>query len=408
MSCRELLRIADTCRVSDAVQHRFNRRTTFSTHLARVLSVAVLIAAATLVARVPNVSANPLASLILFKRIEADPNKSYELTPECGPWLIMATSFAGEGADREAHDLVLELRSKFKLNAYVFSKHFDYTDRNLPGIGIRPNGAPVQMRYYNEAAFDEVAVMVGDFDAVDDPKLQKTLEKIKYARPECLDLTAKKTSTQRFAGLREFHRMITPDHAKKAKGPMRHAIAATNPLLPAEYFAPKGVDQFVVDMNRDVEHSLLDCPGKYSVRVATFRGNVVLDQKKIQEIESGRKFKSKLEEAAWKAHRLTELLRQKGVEAYEFHDRHESVVTVGSFDSLGTPMLDGRTNLVQGIVAIMNAFGPEKVAGRLAGTQQVGLQPRALDGIPFDVQPVPVEVPRRSIAADYARRSLWP
>ena len=37
------------------------------------------------------------------------------------------------------------------------------------------------------------------------------------------------------------------------------------------------------------------------------------------------------------------------------------------------------------------------------GQTMPGLQPRTLNGIPFDIQPVPVEVPQRSIAADYAR-----
>ena len=39
-----------------------------------------------------------------------------------------------------------------------------------------------------------------------------------------------------------------------------------------------------------------------------------------------------LEEAAENAHILTESLRQQGYEAYEFHDRDQSIVTVGSFD----------------------------------------------------------------------------
>ena len=42
--------------------------------------------------------------------------------------------------------------------------------------------------------------------------------------------------------------------------------------LPREYFVPKGVDDFVAKMNQGVEHSLLDCPGRYTVQVATFRG----------------------------------------------------------------------------------------------------------------------------------------
>ena len=54
------------------------------------------------------------------------------------------------------------------------------------------------------------------------------------------------------------------------RGPMANAFVANNPLLPNEYFVPKGIDKFVVDMNKDVPHSLLACRGKYTVKVATF------------------------------------------------------------------------------------------------------------------------------------------
>jgi hypothetical protein len=347
--------------------------------------------------------ANPLASLIPFRKIEADPNKSYALNDENGPWLIMATSFAREGAQEEAQQLVLELRKRFKLKAYTFTKRFDYTADDMPGIGVYPSGRPVKMRYLNQEAFDEVAVMVGDFESVDDPKLQKALETIKFARPDCLDLRNKEKTSQRFAVLREYHRRLSPDRDRQSKGPMRHAIAATNPLMPPEYFAPKGLDRVVAEMNEGIPYSLLKCPGHYSVRVATFRGNVVLDQKKIREIEAGARFESRLNQASLKAGRLTKLLRDQGWEAYQFHDRQESIVTVGSFDSLGTPRLDGRTEINPSVHGVMRAFGPQQVSGVLGGIQQVGLQPRGLEGIPFDVQPVPVEVPRRSIATDYVR-----
>ena len=48
--------------------------------------------------------------LIPFKRIDADPNKSYPLTAENGPWLIMAATFSGEKAREQAQELVYELR----------------------------------------------------------------------------------------------------------------------------------------------------------------------------------------------------------------------------------------------------------------------------------------------------------
>ena len=54
---------------------------------------------------------------------------------------------------------------------------------------------------------------------------------------------------------------------------MGHAFITTNPLLPADYYAPrKGIDELVLRMNKGVTHSLLDCPGKYTVQVAHFMG----------------------------------------------------------------------------------------------------------------------------------------
>jgi hypothetical protein len=50
---------------------------------------------------------------------------------------------------------------------------------------------------------------------------------------------------------------------------------------------------------------------------------------------------------------------------------------------------------------IMKSFGAETKV-EPGNAAQVG-KPKKLGGIPFDVQPIPVEVPRRSISSDYAR-----
>lgn len=115
--------------------------------------------------------------------------------------------------------------------------------------------------------------------------------------------------------------------------------------------------------------------------------------------------KSQLHAAADKAHRLTEALRAQGIEAYEFHDRHESIVTVGDFESVGTPRADGVQEMNPAILRIIEAYGPQQQRLPGSGPETLaGLQPRSLGGIPFDVQPTPVHVPQRSIAADYARK----
>ena len=187
---------------------------------------------------------------------------------------------------------------------------------------------------------------------------------------------------------------------------MGGAFMTTNPLLPREFFVPKGIDKFVVEINKGVKFSLLDCKKKYSVKVATFNGqSVLLTPKVIEQMKKGAEPKSRLVEAAEKAHKLTEALRAKGVEAYEFHDRGSSIVTIGGFDSVGTPQPNGQIELNPAIFAIMQKYGAEKsVAG---GQAQVG-KPKSEAGVPFDVQPLPVEVPQRSIAADYARSFATP
>ncbi len=341
-------------------------------------------------------AAPPWETLLPFKRVDADPNAAYRLTKENGPWLILAASFSGEHAEQQARELVQELRTGMNLSAYTHRQTYDFT-QPVPGIGYDPEGNPKQMRYRTAARYDAVAVLVGDFPSVEDPNLDKTLEKLKYARPACLDLRRRGQSSQRFSGLRELYRTVSTDPEKRKRGPMGAAFATRNPLLPAEYFVSGGLDQFVVDMNKDLQYSLLKCKGKYSVRVATFRGQGTMNLKKMATME----VTDELDKAAEKAHALTLALRKQNVEAYEFHDRHESIVTIGSFETVGTPRPDGKTEINPTVLQIMQAYGAERTSLPGVGGQ-LALQPRKMNGISFDAQPLPVETPRTSIGAAYS------
>ena len=337
-------------------------------------------------------------SLVPFKRVEADANKSYELTERNGPWMILAASFAGEGAERDAHQLVLELRKRYKLPAFIHKRNFDFT-KSVEGRGLDRYGRPKRMRYAHSNRFDEIAVMVGNYPSVEDGAAQRTLKKIKYAQPKCLQLSVGQRSNQRMAVLRAMQKRIQGNKEKKKKGPMGSALLTRNPLPIQKSVATVGLDRFVLKINKNVPHSLLDCPGKYTVKVATFRGNVVIDQQTIQDINKGtRKLNNRLEKAAIQAHKLTKALRRQGVDAYEFHDRHESIVTVGSFQSVGTPRADGKIEINPGIHQIIKSYGAGSTSG---GRGQGGFQPKTLQNIAFDIAPIPVVVPRRSIAADY-------
>jgi hypothetical protein len=362
--------------------------------LQRVCSVGLLAALSFLGVAAPVLAAKPWELLIPFKRVDADAGKEYRLTENQGPWMILTTSFAGPGAEQQAQTLVLELRKAFNVEAYIHRQSYDFTEP-VVGLGVNRYGGPKMMRHANAAKFDEIAVLTGNFEDVNDPKLDKMLNEIKYAHPDCLDVAKNKSTTQRFIGLRELQRRLTPDPDKKQQGPMGNAFVTRNPLLPQEYFVPQGLDPFVEAMNRDLEYSLLKNRGQYSVRVAAFRGASTMKPSDED------KMPNKLEDAAVKAHELAVLLRKKGVEAYEFHDRYESIVTVGSFESIGSKQPDGTTELNPAVHRLMQEYGPQKQA--LPGQAGLGLTPRAMNGIPFDIQPVPVQVPRTSIATAYRR-----
>ena len=232
---------------------------------------------------------------------------------------------------------------------------------------------------------------------------------------------------------------------------MARAFIIRNPLLPREYFVPRGVDKFVEEMNSGVEHSLLDCPGRYTIQVATFRGKTIL-QPSAAEMETKKSRwgwlsqgdDSSLVEAAENAHFLCAELRAHGYEAYEFHDRTESIVTIGGFSQVAQRLSDGQEVPIPQVQKIMQTFGAayDTPADPLSGigndptTQRLvdqqeqqfnmqlgsqhaqtmpGMNPKhvkILKGsgknvrveriIPIDVYPKAIEAPTRSISTVYA------
>jgi hypothetical protein len=285
------------------------------------------------------------------------------------------------------------------------------------------------MRYQHKPSAEDVAVLVGNYPAVDSAETERDLKIIKDMEPKSLDLAALqkqgRRTYQQLVGYRLSQKTLTVEQFKLANpatwlqggqnvqvnnttrqyGPMGSAFVSRNPMLPKDEFKTPQVDRVVYEMNKGIEpaeFSLLNCRGKYTVQVATFTGAIVMDQKKIRELQSGQaQMESRLDQAAQRAHELTRALRQpeKGYEAYEFHDRNASIVTIGSFDSVGTLRPDGKLDMNPAILRVIQVFGPDPLTGK----------PKSLDslGIPFDLQPAPVMVPQHSVVSDYAGIGLF-
>ena len=403
-----------------------------------------------LVAVAPSAEAQLWKRLVPTARVEVDPQADYSLTERNGPWLIMAATFSGEGAEEQARRLTLELRQSFNLTAYQHKMAFEFSDE-VGGRGGEAYGAAARKRYRREGEL-QYAVLIGDFPRIDDSDGQQILERVKQLQPDALKVEDGGKTAQALVQARAFkNALMTKLGVDHPRGPMGQAFLARNPLLPREYFVPKGVDDFVAKMNAGVKYSLLDCPGKYSVQVATFRGRTILQTNHTENVSSATKTRrakdrdDALDEAADNAHLLAEELRVHGWEAYEFHDRMESIVTIGSFDQVAQSLPNGGAVATPSVNRILETFGaayntpadPLTDIGNDPSTQRIveqreaqlnrglssqqaqvvpGLNPKHVKImrrkrgkleterlIPMDIYPKAIEAPKRSISSAYVR-----
>ncbi|MEM9943168.1 MAG: hypothetical protein AAF939_16515 [Planctomycetota bacterium] len=345
--------------------------------------------------------------------------ESLELSQKSGPWLIMCASFAGDSGKQQANRLAEELRQRFRLQSYVYTHRFDHSQAAI-GAGkgwekyIDQNGReshrPIQMKVASSARVEEVAVLVGDFASVDDSKAQKTLLKIKTLHPESLasarDL-GEDAWREQLRQWRDSRASQRADPNERNRGPLGAAFLMTNPLLPEEYFNPKTVDPYVVKINSNSKYSLLKNPGRYTIRIATFTGEILTEEEEFAQTLAKDEFlkrnrkgvaNSKLMNAMKKATVLATFLRQEGIEAYDFHDIEESYVTVGQFDWIEKTGVGGRKEYNQKAVEVIQKFQGSAI--QLPGKKQQGLKTYLLPtrmaqaGILCDVMPSPIPVPK--------------
>ena len=379
----------------------------------------------------------PLGRIISFNRVEADPNKRYEVTEDLGPWMILAATFSGETAEYDAHQLILELRREFKLEAYLCCEILEDLTKPVQARGVDEYGRPLQARHAQAVELVEYGVLVGSYESLESRELERDLERIKTLHPVSLDLERGNGRSLKYGEIRAQYREVTGD---TERGPMGRAFAVHNPAIDEEFFQQVGIDPVVLEMNEQAEYTLLECPGRFTVQVACFRGRNLIQQSAIAAVEEGRaEFDSRLEEAALKAHLMAGALRRDGCpEAYEYHDLQESVVCVGSFDylyeldpnqpyvldELGRQRPNFRVDSMNrpvvnpAILELVRRFGPQQGVGP-NGQPVVGNQPRTIevhDGqqmriLTFDLAPIPVVVPKRAMGDEYARggegRFFW-
>jgi hypothetical protein len=184
--------------------------------------------------------------------------------------------------------------------------------------------------------------------------------------------------------------------------------------LPEDYFQSPKVDKFVKSLNQDFKNSLIEAKGRFTVRVATFRGGDLIapEGSRAVQLAADSPASQALERAAVQANLATQVLRQAGYDAYQFH------VAVGSFENLGSENSQGQFVYAAEIRQIIQEFGgakeyrvsqmgplpvaktlldivpPKKIPELMAGTEEDRTKKVIKHSIPFDLEPKAMAIPK--------------
>jgi hypothetical protein len=350
-------------------------------------------------------------------RIDATRGRQYKLTKQHGPWMVMVASFneplrdpagwdepqdsqsrKGLTPQQAADELVYELRRK-GIPAYTFEQDAVYDQ--VPTLDR--HGRERSASYLAQRG--SVCVLAGNYAQADTSVAQKTLDYIKEFQPEVLTgvkQDGKFTQLLKNGGV-----------LRKTPGrpmPLSGAFLTINPMLSPDEATKAKADPLLLQLNSGFDNSLLQNQGKYTVVVASFYGNSQTHIGNGQGVAPDRLIKvGNLDNAAENAWELAKALRQgnfvvyegnnpgrqQKLDAYVWHDRFRSIVTVGSFDRPDDPAIGKLMTMFKAKMRTNATTKQEFLAAEV-----LTIPPFPARGVPperswiFDPQPVVMEVPR--------------
>jgi hypothetical protein len=320
-------------------------------------------------------------------KVDCDPNKEYAVSPEAGAWMVIVQTYSGDMARDQAHKLVLELRARYNLPAYVFNRGKEQKEKQEEEIRqrreqmekfLRENNLQPGMPFRTPRMRidEEYAVLVGDGykDMESAAKARDRMRKLPTPSKELVDSVV-------VAGLDEKGQPTKQESVPI--NPFLRAFPVPNPTVPVQKPADKP-DPFLKQLNSEEPYSVFSCGKPWTLAVKEFYGEnrVVSHNTPVEMIEKllGKKNgPDTLNASAMQAHELVKVMRKyMNIDAYVLHTRHGSVVTIGAYDSKDDP------RLVQ---------NQKRFTNFQFVTQQQGGTQRAPD-IKFFPIPLPMEVPK--------------
>ncbi len=321
------------------------------------------------------------ASVVLFAQAPVAPETTnkYPLTEREGPWLIHIGSFRGDQSLDYAHRLAEETRTKHRLLTFIYSMNEidavkdreELRQYQMKMIGTdKVPGSEEHQKFKTVRVIKEYSVFVGNYPDME--KAREEAERIKgFAPPTSIpsygiNLFNESNPNARtdsdagsFGGM--FKLKTTRSEDKKilnqaAGNPYRQAFVVRNPFLTkaaavvsAQSQQPQATfDPSWRELNAKEKYSIFTCPKPWTIVVANFAPpTVVQSSLNVNVLQTGTTLSSAelgkaLERAAETARQMAELLRDggKGYDAYVFHTRQYSVVTVGAFDDRYDPKME--------------------------------------------------------------------
>jgi hypothetical protein len=287
--------------------------------------------------------------------------------------MILATTYVGPEAHQLARQMILEIRSRFDLPAYLIDrgaeqrrqqqKEMDEFRKQFPDYT-----GPIRHTRIQE----QCAVLIGGYKDMD--TAARALKEVKKLPPP---------SSEKLMPVLAVAKPVQDSGGEQKSllegafvNPFRNSFVVHNPTVPQEHKADNKNDPFLKKLNAHESYSLLRCRKPWTLIVATYEGLHTIQPteastKVLGLFESlwGSSRGEMLEASGQNAHNLAEAMHKLGFEAYVLHTRWGSLVTVGGYDRPDDPHL-------------------QEVERALASNVRLGQQVQML------AQPVPMEVPR--------------
>jgi hypothetical protein len=347
--------------------------------------------------------------------------------------MIMVASFKEPAPERRlksgmtpkqaADELVYELRKK-NIPTYTYSQN--EVRENVETIDRNGRERERQFRSSQQT----YCVLAGNYESNDDStkggKLAKdTLTWIENRfKPDFLtelDPNFVRAGADKKSSVRQLKSggmlRLTPGKTKQGEGPLAGAFLTLNPLLTPEEIQATKQDPLLIKLNTGDEMSLYNNPGKYTLVVCSFYGKSSKAQVGMMGLANFREAQKSflpgesLDEAILGSWELATLIRRgyfvtaldgktvapkpQAFDAWIWHDRMKSVVTVGSFDRLDDPRI-GQLQRAFGAKMEEHALTKKPFLAAAQLTIPAQLKPNQLPEKfwVFDPKPQLVEVPR--------------